>query len=122
VFAALQRIRGDADEAQEARDGRGDPVACRAGVAALWRRRERTQDRERKSRGAPGRVDRDVDRFAEAADPVAVLAPFGEAVLPGLGRFRGEQFGSRTLARGFGRVDPGLELRGREAGEGQHQV
>ena len=72
--------------------------------------------------GAAGRVDRDVHRFAEAADAVAVLAPFGEAVLPGLGRLRGERLRRRALARGFRRVDPGLELRGRQAGESQHQV
>ena len=103
-------------------DRRRDAIARRARVAALGRRRERAQDRQRQPRGAARRVDRDVRRLAEAADALAVLAPLGEPVLPGLGRLRGERLGRRALARRLGRVDPGLELRGAEAGKGQHQV
>ena len=104
-------------------DDRGrDALARRARVATLGRRRERAQDGQRQPRVAARRIDRDVGRLAEAADALAILAPLGEPVLPGLGRLRGQRLDGRALARRFGRVDPGLELRGAEAGKGQHQV
>ena len=122
VLAALQGIRRDPDEPEQARDGGGNTVARRDLVASLRWRREGPEYRQRQTRRASRRVDRDVDRLAEAADALAVLAPFGEAVLPGFGGLRSERLGRRPLPAGFGRIDPGLELSGRESRKGQHQV
>ena len=122
VLAALQGIRCDADEPEQARNGGRNAVARRDLIASLRWRREGPEYRQRQARRAAGRVDGDVDGITEAADAVAVFAPFGESVLPGLGGFRRERLWRRGLAAGLRRIDPRLELGGREARKGQHQV
>jgi hypothetical protein len=122
VFAALDGIGFDADQAQQSRHRCGDAFAISRCIAARCRRRERTQDRERQAGVAARRIDRDVRRFAQAPDAVAVLAPVGQALRPGLGGAGGELGGRRALARGFGGIDPGFELGGRQAGKGEQQV
>ncbi len=124
VLARANGIRIDPDEPQKARCGNPDLLPEQ--VAALHDRgpggAEGGQYREPASRVAARREDAKVRAVAESGDPLAGLAPFGEAVLPEP-CLSCRELGLR-LARSLrlGRVDPGLEVCGPQFGERQQEV
>jgi hypothetical protein len=124
VLAARHFLRIEARQAEKAGHHRRHPVAQRAGIGQKLRGRrgERTQYRERQPGFGARRVDGDVGRGAEPGDALRGLAPFGEAVLPGFGGFRGQLGDGQSLARGIARIHPRLEIAGSERGKGEQEV
>ena len=94
-----------------------------ASASSLGRgRRKGTQHRQRQPGLGAGRVDSHVGGGAQPADAFRRLVPFREAVLPGFGGLGREVGDAHALARGVARVDPRLEVRGREIRKREHQV
>jgi hypothetical protein len=124
VLAALDRIGVDAEEPQQARRGGADALAQQLLVFPDGGRggRERLQDGERDPRVAARRVDREVGRVAQALDPRAVLPPGREPLLPQLGLLARVVVHREVLAARVVLVDPGAEVVGLEAGEGEEQI
>jgi hypothetical protein len=87
VLAALERVGVDAEQAEQAGGGRADAFLEEfvVGTDRLVGRGERLDDRNGSARVAARRVDDEVGRGAEARDPLAVLVPRRQAVLPQLG-------------------------------------
>ena len=92
-------------------------------IAAFGRRRERAQDRERQARRAARRVDRDVRRNRGSGGCARRPGPIRRVRSSRSRRSsRRAPLASCPCAPASAGIDPRLELGGREAGEGQHQV
>ena len=124
VLAALEGVRLDPEESEEARGGGPDAVAEQLGVVAHGGRRgrERLDDRDRKPRGAAGRVDGDVGRVAEPPDSRAVLAPRREPLSPELRLLRGVRVHREPLPARVVLVDPRGEVFRAELREGEAEI
>src|SRR5207244_2025140 len=88
VLAALERIRRDPGEAEEARGRGADALPEELRVLEDRRRRrvERAEDRHAAPGPAPRRVEREIGGRAEPLDPPPVLTPGREALPQLLGR------------------------------------
>jgi len=77
VLAALDRIRRNPDEGQQACRRRPDALAEELGIFAQRGRRrgERANDRNGDAGGRAGCVDREVGRGLQTPDAFAILAP-----------------------------------------------
>jgi hypothetical protein len=124
VLAALDRVRLDAEQREQARHRGADAVLeCRGVAQRLGARRgERAQHRQRTAGIRARRIDRDLRGGAQSRDALAVLAPLGEAVAPGLGRHRGELVRTLALARRLAFVHPRAEVLGAKVREREQQV
>jgi hypothetical protein len=124
VLAALDGVGVDAEQAEQAGGGGADPLAQQLVVVADGGRGrgERFQDGQRDARAAAGGEDRELGRVAEPLDPGAVLTPGREALLPELRLLAGVVVGGDVLAARVVLVDPGPEVLGPEAREGEQQV
>ena len=124
VFAALARLRVDADQRQDARHERLDPLAPCLGVVEHVSRRwiEALEHRQRPTRATARRVDRHVDRLVQTADPLGRLPAGGESVGPLLRRPFGKLLDRDPVAlRGVG-FDPRQEVGRRESWKREEHV
>ena len=124
VLAALERVRIDAEQSEQAGNCRANAFLECGGVARGGRVRcgKRAQDRQRTAGVRARRVDRDLGGVAQALDARAVLVPLGESLAPGLGRRSREILDRLALAGRLARVHPGLEVRGLQVRKRQQQV
>jgi hypothetical protein len=124
VFAALDRVGIDAEEAEQARRGGGDPPTIEVGVGDLVRRRriEAGEDRQRPPAARARGVDGEVGGLPQPTDAIAVLAPRGQSVPPGGGLLFGEGIGGQALAPRIVVVDPRPEVARTELGKRQQQI
>ena len=124
MLPALDGVRRDTDQPQQAGGGGAHPVAQRLLVAlhGRRRRRQRLEDAHRQSRVGTRSVDGEVGRGLQPGDAGSVLAPVGQPLLPGLGLLLGEVLRRKAFLGCLLRVHPGQEVLRLEVGEGQHKV
>ena len=124
VLAALHRVGLDAHQAEQARDRGADALAERLRVLShrRWRRGEGLENGHRQAGIAARGVDGEVRRLAEPPDALAVLAPGGQALGPGLGLFLRERVGADALPPRVVLVDPGPEIVGAQLGKGEQEI
>jgi hypothetical protein len=124
VLAAADRVSIDADQPEQTGGGAGDLVAEHLAVAShRWRRRcERAQDRHRCRGRAAGRVNHKVGVLAHGSDPLAGLAPLGQALLPKRRLRRGVFVRRKALLACVVLVDPGPEVGGVQVGKSEQEV
>ncbi len=123
-FATADRIGVDAEQSEQAGDGRADTLLERGGVVRDHGigRCKRTEDRQRPASVRAGRVDVHDGRVTQALNALAVLAPLLESLAPGRCGCRRELVDALALARGFAGVDPGLEVFRPQLRKGQCEV
>ena len=124
VLPAPQRVGVDAGEAEQARRGRGEPLAEQLLVLpdGGGRRREGLHDGDGQPRRAARGVDGEVRGIPEPADPLAALPPLGEPRLPQLGLLGSVGLEGQPLPLGVPLVDPRGEVLRSEVREGEQQV
>ena len=118
VVRAKLRVTG---QRQQARRRAGDPRA-RVLVVLAAGAVQRAQQRQRRPGPAARCVDAHGGRALQGRDPVAGLVPLRQALGPHSGLILGQLVGRHAASRGVGGVDPGAEVRRREAGKGQEQI
>ena len=119
MLTAAQRVRGDPDHGQQARDVSVDLVGDHFLVVGL-RCLQRAEDVERNAGVAAGGVDRDLELRLELGHLGLGDTPGRKALLPHRGLLGGE--GGDTGFLGQRWVDPRFELGAGQAGEDQRQV
>ena len=124
MLAALERVRIDTQQGQEARHRGADAVAQRVAVGQDFRGRrgQRAQHAERAPGVAARRVQRQIGGVPQAADAVGVLSPLGQSLAPALGGLSGELIGREPFAHRLGRVHPGSEVLGAQLRKGEEEV
>ena len=124
VLPALDRIRRNSHQTEEAGDRRVDAVPQRLIVGADRRGRggERLEDAHRQTRVRSGRVDGEFGRVSETLDPARVLSPVREPFFPHVRLLRGEVIDREGFLGGFLLADPRAEILGTQQRERQHQV
>ena len=124
VLTARERVGGDPDEAEEARDGAFDLVPQRFGLGLPGRRRcaERADHVQRHSGRRARRVDRHVGCFLQLPDSIRADSLGGQAVAPARRGLLGELLDCGAGGLGVGRVHPRQEACRREVGEREGKV
>ncbi len=112
VFAALYRVRFDAEEAEQATDDAKRLLPDRFGIGPLGRRRERLHKRDRHSETGAGRIHADVSRIFQSLNTGAILVACREARRPLL----------CLLCRVFAFRNPGEEVFRSKLGERQQEI
>jgi hypothetical protein len=112
VLAALDRIGLDADQAQQAGDGRADALAEEFGIVEQFCRRsgEGFQNRHRKTGVASRRVHREVRRITHLFDTLAALAPVAKPLFPQGRLLCREVGGGQALLAGVVFINPRREI------------
>jgi hypothetical protein len=113
VLPALDWVPSDPEKREKARRRGRDPFGKKIPVLEdlLGRRAESAENRYRKSRLAPRRVDREVRRVLEPLDSLSRLIPFGEPLSPERGLRLRVRVGRGALALRRFLVDPRPEVR-----------
>ena len=124
----LARAQGvnvrEADQAQERGDGADNLLAQHVAVAFPGDRggAQRGQHADGDAGVRAGRVDGKLGGVLERQQPLAIHAPFGQAIAPGQGRVgRGLFHRLAGAARHFG-VEPGLEILRGQVGEMEQEI
>ena len=124
MLAALYGISLDADETQQTRQRRADPLAEHLGIVQnfLRRRCKGLEDGDGNARVASRRIDHHIGGIAELLNPLAALAPISQAFLPHLGLLRCIVSRREPLLARIVLIDPGREILATELRKRQHQV
>ena len=124
VFAAVDGVGGDADEAEDGAGGGFDAFGEEFGVVEDFEGGggEGGEDGDGDAAVAAWGEDIDIDGLAEGADAIGGLAPVAEAFFPEGGLASGEGVGGLVFFGSVVLVDPGTEGVGGEVWEGEEEV
>ena len=122
MFAARERIRFDADEAEQPADEPVDLIADDFGVVCCRRWLERTDDVDSDTGGRTGGVDRELHALTERGDVAGAEPPCAKTLCPGLGLGSGKVGDAQTGLLRVAFVDPRLEVGRGEVREGETEV